>query len=207
MANSAPTEDSSAWPQSHPPGDPMELFAAWFRQTQEKKVSGPRAMVLATVSGAGMPSQRVVILREHDANGLVFVTSSTSRKGADLAQHPQAAAHFHWPAVNRQVSFSGTVKQLSSRESEALFDSRPARAKAVAMSSDQSAPLVSAQGLRAAVDSLANSTLELQRPASQVGYRLQPQSVEFWSGQDDELHDRLRFERGNYAWTWTALQP
>lgn len=203
MANTEPP----AWPHAHPPINPMQLFTAWFREAHELEVPGPRAMVLATVSVYGLPTQRVVILREHDADALVFTSSATSRKGVDLARHPQAAAHFHWPGVNRQISFSGEVQQLSSPASDALFSSRPDRAKAVAMCSEQSAPLVSAQGLRAAVDGLANGASPLQRPASQVGYRLLPRSVEFWSGRDDELHDRLRFERGNGGWDWTALQP
>lgn len=185
----------------------MELFAAWFQQAREHQVPGPRAMVLATATPQALPSQRVVILRDFGQEGLIFVSASTSRKGMELAENPQASGHFHWPSVNRQISFAGTVEILTPAESEALFSQCSPQAKAVAVGSQQSAPLLDPQQLHRSVDVLAADGSRLQRPASQVGYRLKPGSVEFWSGKDDELHDRLRFDRINGEWTSAPLQP
>lgn len=195
------------WPSGPAPATPMELFAAWFQQAREQQVPGPRAMVLATATPQTLPSQRVVILREYGQTGLIFVSSSASRKGVELAANPQASGHFHWPSVNRQISFTGLVEVLTSAESEALFSQRSPQAKAVAVGSQQSAPLLDPRQLHRTVELLAADGSRLQRPDSQVGYRLNPGSVEFWSGNDDELHDRLRFERINGAWTSVRLQP
>ncbi|MDO5619221.1 MAG: pyridoxal 5'-phosphate synthase [Kocuria sp.] len=195
------------WPHAPAPADPMELFAAWFRQAQEREVPGPRAMVLATVAPTGLPSQRVVILRDFSTNGLVFVSSAMSRKGVELARNAQAGAHFHWPALQRQISVAGAVEVLTPQVSDALFQERSPRAKAVAVGSEQSAPLLDAGDLHRHVEALAAHGSNLPRPATQVGYVLKPTAVEFWAGNDDELHNRLRFDQLNGRWNSVLLQP
>lgn len=189
--------------------DPIEQFARWFTDAVAAGLEEPNAMTLATATAAGVPSARLVLMKEFDARGFVFFTSYTSRKARELDANPRAALVFFWQPLLRQVRVVGRVERASAEESDAYFHSRPPEAQLGAWASEQSAPLTG----RAALDA---RFVELQaeyagqvvpRPPHWGGYRLVPDEVEFWQGRPHRLHDRLLYQRAGPAWTITRLAP
>jgi pyridoxamine 5'-phosphate oxidase len=191
-------------------GDPMTQFALWMSQAELAGVPEPTAMVLATVSAAGRPRARTVLLKGHDQTGFTFYTNRTSRKGRDLAAHPQACAVFPWYAMGRQVTAEGGVRVMSQASSEPYFFSRPRKSQIGAWASRQSQVI----GSRAELD---RRVAELERrwppPASVPmpdfwgGYVLVPETVEFWQSGPYRLHDRLRYRRDGDGWVIERLSP
>jgi pyridoxamine 5'-phosphate oxidase len=191
-------------------GDPMTQFALWMSQAELAGVPEPTAMVLATVSAAGQPRARTVLLKGHDQTGFTFYTNRTSRKGQDLAAHPQASAVFPWYAMGRQVTAEGGVRMMSQASSEPYFFSRPRKSQIGAWASRQSQVI----GSRAELD---RRVAELERrwpaPASVPmpdfwgGYVLVPETVEFWQSGPYRLHDRLRYRRDGDGWIIERLSP
>jgi pyridoxamine 5'-phosphate oxidase len=191
-------------------GDPMTQFALWMSQAELAGVPEPTAMVLATVSAAGQPRARTVLLKGHDQTGFTFYTNRTSRKGRDLAAHPQACAVFPWYAMGRQVTAEGGVRMMSQVSSEPYFFSRPRKSQISAWASRQSQVI----GSRAELD---RRVAELERrwppPASVPmpdfwgGYVLVPETVEFWQSGPYRLHDRLRYRRDGDGWIIERLSP
>jgi len=174
-------------------GDPLELFREW--------VDGPETAV-ATASPDGRPSVRMVLLKDADERGLVFFTSYESRKGRDLEANPRAALLFHRPG--RQVRVEGYVERVSPDESDAYWATRPPGSRRSAAASRQSQPIESRGALEAAV---AAQPDEPPRPPWWGGYRLVPESFEFWEHRDDRLHDRHLFRRRGDGWDVVRLQP
>lgn len=185
-------------------GDPIVAFEAWFRDAGRAGVAEPSAMVLATADASGAPSARTVLLKGVDRRGFVFYTNRTSRKGADLAANPRAALVFNWVAVRRQVLVRGTVELVDDEESDAYFASRPRGSQTGAWASRQSAVVADRAELdrRAAEVAARFDGVEVPRPAFWGGYRVVPFAVEFWQGQVDRLHDRLRFRRDDADASW-----
>jgi pyridoxamine 5'-phosphate oxidase len=167
-------------------------------------------MVLATVSAAGQPRARTVLLKQYDADGFAFYTNRTSRKGRDLAGQPLASLLFPWHAMYRQVIIQGAVTALTTEQSEPYFRSRARGSQLGAWASRQSSVIAS----RAELD---ERYAELERrwpPGEDVpmpdfwgGYLLAPESVEFWQGRPDRLHDRLRYTRSGDGWILERLAP
>ena len=189
--------------------DPFAEFAAWYGEARAALGADADAMVVATVDGAGAPSARVVLLRGHDAQGFCFFTNYDSRKGRELGANPRAAIVWHWPALHRQVRATGTVERVSDAESDAYWDRRPVASRFSAWSSRQSEVVASRVELEAAVAQtearLAGS--DPPRPPFWGGYRLVPDTVEFWLHRDDRLHDRVQYRRAAAAWEIHRLQP
>lgn len=190
-----------------PPADPIDLMLAWFETAERLGVVESRSVALATADGAGIPSNRMVLLKVLDRSGLVFTTSDGSRKGRDLAVNPVGAMSAYWRETRQQVRISGRIGRLSDAESDALFAVRPIPSQAAAIVSRQSEPLDDPAKLRADADTLAESTTPLPRPAGWHGYRLVPDSVEFWHGTVDRMHRRLLYERAGDGWTHHRLNP
>ncbi|KAA9393884.1 pyridoxamine 5'-phosphate oxidase [Kocuria coralli] len=199
--------ESTAWPSTGPAADPLKLFRAWLADAHARQVAGPRAVVLATTGDDGGPSQRVVILRDVDEHGLIFTSSTTSRKGRELAANPRASMNFYWREVMRQVEVLGRVGQLPPEIADRYFDGRSEAARAVAIVSAQSAPLASEEELRSQCEELRGRAEPLRRPDHQVAYRLVPDCFEFWQWREDEVHRRLRYDRRAGSWSATRLQP
>jgi pyridoxamine 5'-phosphate oxidase len=185
-------------------------FGAWFAEASAADVVEVNAMVLATADASGAPSARNVLLKGYDDRGLVFFTNHGSRKGRDLAANPRASAVFGWLPVHRQVIVCGTVHRISREETEAYFAVRPRGAQVGAWASPQSSVLGSRQELEdavASVDARFAGVDPLPPPPNWGGYRLVPDTVEFWQGRPNRLHDRLRFRRDDGDWVIERLAP
>jgi pyridoxamine 5'-phosphate oxidase len=188
----------------------VEQFRTWFDvAVADPAVLEPNAMQLATSGAEGNPSVRTVLLKGMDERGIVFYTNYDSAKGRDLAARPHAAAVFVWLAHERQVRFSGSVARVAAEETAAYFASRPRGSQLGAWASPQSQVV----GSRAALDaSLAEVTARfgdgpVPVPPHWGGYRLQPDSVGFWQGRRDRLHDRIRYRRAESDWVAERLAP
>ena len=190
--------------------DPVDQFSAWLADAVTAGLPEPNAMVLATVSAAGWPHSRSVLLKEHGPAGFVFYTNRTSAKAQDLAAHPRACVLFPWYALHRQVIVQGPVTPLSQQESEPYFHSRPHGSQLGAWASRQSSVITS----RAVLDD-AYARHEQRWPEGTTvpmpdfwgGYRLAHEVVEFWQGQPSRLHDRLRYHRDGAGWAVQRLSP
>ncbi|HZH57858.1 MAG TPA: pyridoxamine 5'-phosphate oxidase [Burkholderiaceae bacterium] len=188
-------------------GTPFEQFTQWFAQALEAGVAEPNAMTLATVGPDQAPSARIVLLKGFDENGFVFYTNYESRKGRDLAAHPQAALLFFWQPLERQVRIEGRIEKTTAEESDAYFRSRPLGSRIGAWVSPQSQP-ISREALEARNAELtALLGDDPQRPPHWGGYRVVPHRVEFWQGRPSRLHDRLAYELQGDAWVLQRLAP
>jgi pyridoxamine 5'-phosphate oxidase len=190
--------------------DPMDQFAAWMADAVAVPLPEPTAMVLATVSAAGRPRARTVLLKHYDSGGFTFYTNRTSRKGTDLAEVPRASLLFPWHPMQRQVIVEGSVSALSTGESEPYYHSRPRGSQLGAWASRQSTVI----GSRAELD---DRYAELERrwpegtevpmPDFWGGYRVVPHVVEFWQGRINRMHDRFRYRREAGGWVLERLAP
>lgn len=189
--------------------DPFALFDAWFAEAQASEPNDPNAMALATVDADGRPSARMVLLKGHGPDGLVFYTNRESRKAGDLAAQPQAALLFHWKSLRRQVRIEGAVSHASDAESDAYFASRGRDSRLGAWASDQSRPLDARETFetRFAEMQARFEGQDVPRPPHWGGYRVTPSAIEFWQDRAHRLHERRLFVRDGEAWTEGLLYP
>lgn len=189
--------------------DPITQFGTWFDEAIQAEVPEANAMSLATVGSSGRPSSRIVLIKQFDERGFTWFTNFDSRKGHELLEHPYGALLFHWVALERQVRIEGRVERVAESESDAYFHSRPLRSRLGAIASAQSQPIGSRDLLEA---EYAKAEKEFgdhpPRPNHWGGYRLFPDTVEFWQGRRSRLHDRILYTLdadGN--WQRQRLQP
>jgi len=189
--------------------DPLVEVRRWLQHAIASGLGTPNAMTLATVDERGRPAARIVLLKEIDARGFVFFTNYDSRKGHDLAAHPEAALVLFWEPLHRQVRIEGTVEKVAAADSDAYFASRPRGSQLGAIASPQSQPIASRAVLQEAIEKLTDQlgAAEPPRPASWGGYRVIPDVVELWQGQPSRLHDRVRYRLGDSGWTRDRLAP
>ena len=190
--------------------DPVAQFNAWLAEAQAQQIIEPNAMTLATVDAAGQPWSRTVLLKICDARGLTFFTNYEGAKGRQLAVNPQAALTFWWGALERQVNITGTVEKTSAGESETYFHSRPASSQIGAWASAQSEVVADRAQLEAQFSAARekHGETEIPLPPHWGGYRLAPQTIEFWQGRRSRLHDRLRYTRQpDGGWKIERLAP
>lgn len=196
--------------ESEAAADPFAQFEKWFGEAVSADVLEPNAMTLATAGADGRPSARTVLLKGYDARGFVFYTNYESRKGAELAANPQASLLFTWLPLERQIEIRGLVTQVSREETEAYFYKRPIDSQLGAWASKQSSVLAGREDLERRIEALMaeyrGKTVPV--PPHWGGYRVAPESVEFWQGRPSRLHDRLRYSRqSGGAWKLERLSP
>jgi pyridoxamine 5'-phosphate oxidase len=185
--------------------EPLAQFHRWYADAVAA-VPAPEKMALATAAADGTPSVRMVLLKQADEDGLVFFSHYPSRKGRELEENPRAALLFYWEPLGRQVRVEGTVARVSDTESDAYFATRPLGARLSAVASPQSRPVESREWLERRVAELAAAG-EPARPEWWGGFRLGPDTWEFWQHGDDRLHDRFRYRRDGPTWTVERLGP
>ncbi|MBI5865051.1 MAG: pyridoxamine 5'-phosphate oxidase [Planctomycetes bacterium] len=188
--------------------DPLRQFDLWFDEAV-KSCAEPNAMSLATVDASGQPSVRVMLLKGYDQRGFLFYSDYRSSKAVELEANPRAALCFWWVELERQVRVSGRVERINSRESDAYFATRPRASQLGAWATDQSKPLPGRepleQRLREVEARYAGKTVP--RPPNWGGFRLAPDSIEFWQGRPQRLHDRLLYQRTEGGWRISRLSP
>lgn len=192
--------------------DPMEQFKSWFSKARElSEKERPNAMTLATATPEGVPSARIVLLKEVDEQGLIFYTNYKSRKARELADNPYAALVFWWPVLERQVRVQGQVERISAEASNRYFAVRPRGSQIGAWASQQSAVIKSRQELADQVEVVTEKYVnqEVPRPPHWGGYRLCPTAFEFWQGAPSRLHDRIYYQKkeNEKGWAIKRLAP
>lgn len=191
--------------------DPIRQFRRWYDEVLASGVSEQDAisMTLATATKEGEPDARIVLLKSFDESGFVFYTNYESRKGQELAENPRACLLFYWPQVWRQVRIEGTVEKISDEQSEEYFQSRPLGSKLGAWASNQSEVIEKREILEARFAELQERFGDrVPRPPHWGGYRVKPTAIEFWQGQANRLHDRLRYRlQEDGSWLIERLGP
>ncbi|MGI9228330.1 MAG: pyridoxamine 5'-phosphate oxidase [Gammaproteobacteria bacterium] len=200
----------AALDESNMASDPVKQFEVWLNDAIDKELELPNAMVLATVTEQGRPAARYVLLKELDANGFVFFTHSASDKGRQLANNAFAALVFYWGPLHRQVRVEGSVTMVTAAEADAYFATRPYGSRLAVWTAPQSDVIPDRAFLQDRMQALQQQYPDqnnVPRPDDWTGYRLRPDKMEFWQGQEDRLHDRIAYTRQQDGWLIQRLAP
>jgi pyridoxamine 5'-phosphate oxidase len=189
--------------------DPIEQFRRWFDEALTADLHEPNAMTLATATPDGRPSARIVLLKGFDEQGFVFYTNYEGRKGGELVANPRAAMVFYWGELERQVRIEGQVSRVPDEDSDAYFEGRPRGSQLGAWASEQSRPVRDRGALQERLRELEAEYegREVPRPPFWGGYRVKPETIEFWQGRENRLHDRLVYRYSDGLWRRERLQP
>ncbi len=189
--------------------DPFALFDAWMAEARASEPNDPEAVAFASADQQGRPSVRIVLLRSVGSQGFGFFTNLDSRKGRELLANPYGALAIHWKSLRRQVRADGAVVEVSEAEADAYFESRSRESRIGAWASDQSRPLESRDLFERRYAQMQQKFEggDVPRPARWSGFRLIPDTIEFWSDRPHRLHERLLFTRSDGGWSEGLLYP
>ncbi len=189
--------------------NPIEQFKLWLQQTIDRELNDPTAMVLSTVDQSNCPSQRIVLLKDASDKGFVFYTNSQSQKAQQIAQNPMVSLHFPWHKMERQVSIKGVAEKMGIKETLTYFAKRPRESQIAAWASQQSRPVKTRELLVQQFEKMKARFAEGEIPLPDFwsGYRVKPQSIEFWQGGAHRLHDRFVYTPSENGWNIERLMP
>jgi pyridoxamine 5'-phosphate oxidase len=189
--------------------DAIDQFTKWWNEAVNSAIDEVNAMTLATASKEGVPSARIVLLKDYDERGFVFFTNYNSQKGDEMKMNPHAALVFFWKELERQIRIQGMIEKINSEESDIYFFSRPPGSRIGAWASPQSAIINSRKLLEENIKLYTEQFGEnIPRPPHWGGYRVIPFLIEFWQGRSNRLHDRIRYSKNeNMGWRIERLAP
>ncbi len=187
--------------------EPITLFQQWLSQAITYS-NDANAFVLSTVNSNGVPSSRVLLLRDATEKGFSFFTNYSSRKSQEIEVNPNVCMNFFWPEMERQVRINGSISRLSEQESDDYFNSRPYESRIGAWCSPQSQVIESREVLVNKIQELKKKyPNEVPRPENWGGYTIVPNEIEFWQGRASRLHDRFLYNKEGENWTINRLAP
>jgi len=191
--------------------DPFKLFEIWFEEAKKKEINDPNALALGTANKIGVPSVRMVLLKDFTEKGFVFYTNLNSQKGNEIKENPNASMCFHWKSLLRQVRIVGTLKQVSDEVADDYYNSRSYESRIGAWASKQSSILENRNELLKSLDNFRKKFEDkknVPRPTHWSGWNLKPSSFEFWLDGDNRIHERLKFQQDkNNKWIKILLSP
>ena len=190
--------------------NPIELFKKWFKQAEEKEINDPNAVALATSDQKNQPNVRMVLLKGLSDKGFVFFTNFNSRKGAEIKSNQQASMCFHWKSLRRQVRVMGKVEQVTDKEADEYYNSRPYKNRISAWASDQSKKLESREIFLSKIKEFEKKYPDqnkVPRPPHWSGWRILPDEIEFWLDGEGRIHERLNYIFKNQKWSKEILYP
>jgi len=190
--------------------DPIELFKIWMEEAKKKEINDPNALSLATSNSSNEPSVRMVLLKGLSSKGFVFYTNLNSVKSKDLKNNPIAAMCFHWKSLQRQIRILGSVTQVSDKEADDYFNSRPYESRIGAWASDQSQSMKKKEEFLEKIDEFKKKYKDknkLPRPPHWSGWCLEPSAIEFWLGDKYRIHERLKYIKISNNWKKEILYP
>ena len=190
--------------------DPFVVFKQWMLEAEKNEINDPNAVALATVNESNQPDVRMVLLKEFNINGFVFFTNLSSKKGTDLKKIPKASMCFHWKSLLRQVRISGNISQISDKEADEYFNSRPYLSRIGAWSSNQSKPMETRNAFLNKIEEYKNKFRDqnnVPRPKYWSGFLLSPKRIEFWKDVEGRLHQRLEYSKHLDSWKKQILYP
>ena len=191
--------------------NPFELFESWFEEAKKKEINDPNALALGTASKKVIPSERMVLLKGFDKNGFVFYTNLKSQKGIEIKENPYATMCFHWKSLLRQIRIVGILKQVNDETADNYYNSRAYESRIGAWASKQSSILKDRNELLKSIEEYKKKYKDkdkVPRPNYWSGWRLEPDSIEFWLDGDNRIHERLKYYLDkNRNWIRSLLSP
>mgnify|MGYP001377547860 CR=1 FL=1 len=191
--------------------NPFELFERWFEEAKKKEINDPNALALGTANKEGIPSVRMVLLKNFSENGFIFYTNLNSQKGNELKENPNASMCFHWKSLLRQIRIVGTLKQVDDKTADEYYNSRSYESRIGAWASKQSSVLKKREELLNLIEDFKKKYQDernVPRPSHWSGWNLKPDSIEFWLDGENRIHERLKYnldKKNN--WNKSLLNP
>ena len=191
--------------------DPFELFEKWFNEAKNKEINDPNALALGTANEKGVPSVRMVLLKDFNEKGFVFYTNLNSQKGNEIKENPNASMCFHWKSLLRQIRITGTLKKVEAKVADEYYSTRAYESRIGAWASKQSSILKNRAELLNAMKDFKkkyNDKNNVPRPAHWSGWNLKPLNIEFWLDGENRIHERLKYTKDSFGkWTKSLLSP
>ena len=190
--------------------NPIDLFKNWFKKAEETEINDPNAVALGTADQKNQPSVRMVLLKDLSNEGFVFYTNFNSKKGSDIKFNQQASMCFHWKSLRRQVRVIGKVQQVTEKEADEYFNSRPYKNRISAWASNQSEKLESRDTFLKKIKEFEKKYPDqnkVPRPSHWSGWRILPKEIEFWLSGEGRIHERLNYVNNSGKWIKEILYP